>query len=303
MAKRLASKIVPKLAKTKLLVTDINGLIADKYNLIAPHALREHFKTYNINITNKDLRTYDGVHKHLIDKYSNNHNGDYYTSLWKAYCSHFMNEINQYYFDYMEKKLNLTKDHKYYALTPYSADTLKFLKNVYNDKLLIGVKTRLSKDCFHAIYNTSFKQYNLNWVFDKVITDHRARQKNIYELMNKTNVTDVRDVVVLCSDQKDVLEAKNAGAFVVGVARYSSKMGEFFDEHYHNKINYDFEYLEQNNPNKYKDCLQASYFDLAKYKPHYVIKDLSQLPCVLNMIDYKRTTEKNPIANTHTKFY
>jgi phosphonoacetaldehyde hydrolase len=302
--------------KIKLVVGDLSGTFVDPYSMAPVNAIYDTFKHYGITLSKTKIREGMGLkkkdhikmilsHNNLMhdlmkihyDKYnkttqqivgSNDFVIDYNIPIDLAYNMPYY--IDKIYSLYENTQINTLKNPVYSIPISGVVETLEFLKTKYNIK--IGATTGFTHNMTTQIMN-NLKEIRLNQNFITISSDQISRSRpypdGIYKIMDKYKINNLKHVIKIGDTPADMLEGKNAGVWTVGVARYNNKMGEFYENPFL------LDKLE-NNKCFLEKYLLHGYQDLIKHKPHFVIKDFTQLPLVFECINHRLNNYKNPMT-------
>lgn len=275
MFQRVVGIVNPRTVKSvKAIIFDGAGTIVDPFVFAPTKALQHLFRRKGVHLSTSMIRESMGKYKreHIID---------------------LLNKppvLQQWVKQHGGKPTNLDLDELNNKFYPMQIETLQ----TYG-KEIHGTSIRLNK--MQSMYNlkygitTGFTRAMLNTILEanpelkKLISSSstsdevvlgRPAPYMIYRNLEKLKITDPAEVINVDDTVYGLKSASYAGCWSVGVAGHSNSIGnsleepeDFYDLHSEAK-----EFL-----------VDVATRDLARANPHFVIKDLDQMPKVINKIN------------------
>lgn len=267
--------------KIRACVFDWSGTIIDKYSIAPVKSLVDTFNEYDIKVTGEQVRLSMGVRKdnhikQILELPS-------IAEQWDSKNDNppspdDINNISKLY-----KKKQIESIGNYTELIPSVHATLRTLKN---KRVRIGGTTGFYSNITDVIKSDIQKQGLVMDAFvsgDDVDNGSRPNPFMLYKCLELMNIGEIRSVLKVDDTVAGIEEGLNAGAWTVGVARYSNYMG----------INSQKE-LENLTVAEYSDRVRHSMGVLRRSGAHYVIDKLSDIHGVISDIEKRLDRGEKP---------
>jgi len=277
----------------RLIIGGFNGILTDPYSMAMIDAYHKTLKMYGVTLDRKVIRQHFNWH-YLNNSYDN------VKSLIRDYMFCYKNDriidLNKLsvmmHNDYEKIQYDLLMDKTYTNLINGVTETINYIRHKHNMK--IGVTTDYNSKMVSRFINNPKIREIID--IDNVVSSNQVMTigESIRKIMaNKSNnITDINQVIKLCNTMKDVYEGFCSNVWTIGIVRYSNKIGSLIE----NPLLLDK--LEKKNGEHFENRYLIKgydFFDDGKIRPNYVIRDITQLPIVIDDINYRLTYYKNPM--------
>jgi len=268
--------------KLKAVILDWSGTTADKYVIAPAVVFQEVFHKQGVPISMKEARQPMGLRKDLhiraITEIPD------VKKRWKEKFNRDPNEddVVEMFKDFVPLQLSCLA--KYCTLIPGTVDTVHRLRNNYG--LKIGSTTGFTEEMVEILLTESEKQGYVpdsSVAGDSVKNGARPDPHMVYKNMDNLNVSPIQSVLKVDDTVGGVGEGLSAGCWTVGLSRYSNYMDIDSLEHEEELTESEMAYKHNISKAILRQC-----------GAHYVVDDITYLPCIVEDINMRLERGEKP---------
>ena len=270
----------------KAAILDWSGTTVDKYVIAPAEVFCKVFDKFGVPISMQEARQPMGLRKDLHIKAITKIPSVKQRWIKKYNYAPTDKDVNAMFTDFVPMQMSVLD--KYSTLLPGAANAVNYLKNSL--KLKIGVSTGFNRQMVDVLLKNAEKQ---GFVPDSAVAaddiDNGVRPSPfmIYKNLEMLNIYPIQSVVKVDDTVGGIGEGLSAGCWTVGVARYSNYMNIDSLEH---ELTLD--------DTQIKLRLEKSRKILKDTGAHYVINEISDLPCVVKNINMRLKNGEQPSRRT-----